>query len=264
MGEGGAGHSTVQEVPVSRLAGRVCVVNGAASDIGQAVARRFASEGGAVAGVDKARHRVGDHVVQADLTDESQVEAMYEEVVRRYGRLDVIYNNMGLMDRGDRSALDTSLETWRRVLDANLTNIFLSCKHGIRHLRTTDPAGGSVINAASFLADVGAATAQMAYAAAKAGVVQLSRDLGVHLARSDVRVNAVLFGPIDTPDQRAVFDRNPGALDKRLVHWPMGRFGSLEEAAAAIAFLASDDSGFITAAALPLDGGITEAFTVPE
>ena len=104
----------------------------------------------------------------------------------------------------------------------------------------------------------------MAYAAAKAGVVQLSKDLGVHLTRSGVRVNAVLFGPIDTPYQRAVFDRNPGALDKRLVHWPMGRFGTLAEAAGTIAFLASDDSGFITAAALPLDGGITEAFTVPE
>jgi len=249
---------------VSRLADKVCVVNGAASEIGQAVAGRFASEGGVVVGVDKAGHSVGEHVVQADLADEPQVEAMYQEVVRRYGRLDIIYNNMGLMDRADRSALDTSLETWRRVHDANLTSIFLSCKHGIRQLRATSPAGGSVINAASFLAQTGAATAQMAYAAAKAGVIQLSRDLGVHLARSGVRVNAVLFGPIDTADQRTVFDRNPGALDKRLVHWPMGRFGTLVEAAAAVAFLASEDSGFITAATLPLDGGITEAFTVPE
>lgn len=251
-------------MPCSRLVGKVCVVNGAASEIGQAVAERFASEGAVVVGVDQAEHAVGEFVVQADLADEPQVEAMYEQVVRSYGRLDVIYNNMGLMDPGDRSALDTSLRTWRRVQDANLTGIFLSCKHGIRHLLNTDPAGGSVINAASFLADIGAATAQMAYAAAKAGVVQLTRDLGVHLARSGVRVNAVLFGPIDTADQRAVFERNPGALDKRLVHWPMGRFGTLAEAAGAIAFLASDDSGFITAAALPLDGGITQAFTVPE
>ena len=249
---------------MDRLAGRVCVVNGAASEIGRAVATRFADEGGVVVGVDKAAHRVGEHVVQADLADEPQVEAMYEQVVRRYGRLDVIYNNMGLMDRADHSVLDMSLETWRRVQDANLTSVFLSCKHGIGYLRGTDPSGGSVINAASFLAGVGAATAQMAYAAAKAGVVQLSRDLGVHLARSGVRVNAVLFGPVDTAVQRAVFEQNPGALDKRLVHWPMGRFGTLAEAAGAIAFLASDDSGFITAAALPLDGGITEAFTVPE
>jgi NAD(P)-dependent dehydrogenase (short-subunit alcohol dehydrogenase family) len=246
------------------LAGKVCVVNGVASTIGQAVATRFASEGAVVVGVDTVAHSFGDHAIQADLTDESQVEAAYAQIAGRHGHLDVIYNNMGLMDRADQSALDTSLETWRRVHDANLTSVFLSCKHGIPYLRDTEPAGGSVINAASFLAAVGSATAPMAYAAAKAGVVQLTRDLGVHLARSGVRVNAVLFGPIETPDQRAVFDRNPGALEKRLVHWPMGRFGTLAEAAGAITFLASDDSGFITAAALPLDGGITEAFTVPE
>ena len=251
-------------MPSSRLADKVCVVNGAGSEIGRAVAERFASEGAVVVGVDQAGHGVGEYAVQADLVDEAQVEAMYEQVVHRFGRLDVIYNNMGLMDPGDRSALEISLPTWRRVHDANLTSIFLSCKHGIPHLLDTDPAGGSVINAASFLADIGAATAQMAYAAAKAGVVQLTRDLGVHLARSGVRVNAVLFGPIDTPGQRAIFVRNPGALEKRLVHWPMGRFGTLAEAAGTIAFLASEDSGFITAAALPLDGGITQAFTVPE
>ncbi|WP_035803571.1 SDR family oxidoreductase [Kitasatospora mediocidica] len=249
---------------MATLAGKVCVINGAASAIGQAVAGRFAREGAVVIGVDKVEHSVGEHVVRADLTDESEVQRMYEEVVRRYRRLDVIYNNMGLMDRGDHSALDTSLDTWRLVHDANLTSIFLACKHGIPHLRNTEPAGGSVINAASFLAAVGSATAPMAYASAKAAVVQLTRDLGVHLARSGVRVNAVLFGPIETPAQRAVFDRDPGALDKRLVHWPTGRFGTLEEAAGAIAFLAGDDAGFITGAALPLDGGITEAFTVPE
>jgi NAD(P)-dependent dehydrogenase (short-subunit alcohol dehydrogenase family) len=240
------------------------VVNGAASEIGQAVAGRFASEGAVVIGVDRVEHGVGEFPIQADLADEPQVEAMYEQVVRRHGRLDVIYNNMGLMDRGDRSALEVSLQTWRRVQDANLTSIFLSCKHGIPWLQNTDPAGGSVINAASFLADIGAATAQAAYAAAKAGVVQLTRDLAVRLARSGVRVNAVLFGPIDTAAQRAVFERNPGALERRLAHWPMGRFGTLAEAAGTIAFLASDDAGFITAAAIPLDGGITEAFTVPE
>lgn len=112
---------------------------------------------------------------------------MYRDVVAKYGRVDVIYNNMGLMDRGDGSVLDTGLDTWRRVQDANLTSIFLACKHGIPRLRDTEPAGGSVINAASFLAATGAATAQMAYSAAKAAVVQLSRDLGVHVARSGVR-----------------------------------------------------------------------------
>ncbi len=242
----------------------MCLVNGAASEIGQAVAGRLADEGGTVVGVDQAEHGVGDLALQADLTDEAQVEAMYAEVGAQYGRLDVIYNNMGLMDRADHSALDLDLDTWRRVQDANLTSIFLACKHGVRRLLDTEPAGGAVVNAASFLADIGAATAPMGYAAAKAAVVQLTRDLGVHLARSGVRVNAVLFGPIATPAQRAVFERNPGALEKRLVHWPMGRFGTLDEAAGTIAFLASDDAGFITAAALPLDGGITQAFTVPE
>ena len=249
---------------MTRFAGKVCVVNGAASVIGQAVAERFAREGGTVVGVDQAGHTVGELALQADLTAEDQVEAMYAQVTGRYGRLDVIYNNMGLMDRADHSALDLDLATWRRVQEANLTSIFLSCKHGVRRLLDTGPAGGAVVNAASFLADIGAATAQMGYAAAKAGVVQLTRDLGVQLARSGVRVNAVLFGPIETPAQRAVFERNPGALEKRLVHWPMGRFGTLDEAAATIAFLASADAGFITAAALPLDGGIGQAFTVPE
>ena len=249
---------------MARFDGKVCVVNGVASEIGQAAARRFAAEGGTVVGVDQAGHGVGDLALRADLADEAQVEAMYTRVVETCGRLDVIYNNMGLMDRADHSALDLELGTWRRVQDANLTSIFLACKHGVRRLLDTEPAGGAVVNAASFLADIGAATAPMGYAAAKAGVVQLTRDLGVHLARSGVRVNAVLFGPIETPAQRAVFERNPGALAKRLVHWPMGRFGTLDEAAGTIAFLASEDAGFITAAALPLDGGITQAFTVLE
>ena len=146
---------------MSRLLDKVCVVNGAASAIGRAVVERLISDGAVVVGVDTVEHSVG-HAVQADLADEAQVEAMYQEVVGRYGRLDVIYNNMGLMDRCDGSALDVSLETWRRVQDVNLTSIFLACKHGIPHLRATEPAGGSVINAASFLAAVGAATAPMA------------------------------------------------------------------------------------------------------
>jgi NAD(P)-dependent dehydrogenase (short-subunit alcohol dehydrogenase family) len=246
------------------LTGKVCVVNGAASLIGRAVAERFGRDGAVVVGVDKVAHAVGDHSLQADLVEESTVARIYEEVVRDHGRLDVIYNNMGLMARDDRSVLNMSLDTWRSALETNLTSVYLSCKHGIPHMLRADHPGGSVINAASFLAAVGSATAPMGYAAAKAGVVQLSRDLGVHLARSGVRVNAVLFGPIETPEQREMLERDPAVLEKRLVHWPMGRFGTLEEAAGTIAFLAGDDSGFITGAAIPLDGGITEAFTVPE
>ncbi|HEX3807584.1 MAG TPA: SDR family oxidoreductase [Gaiellaceae bacterium] len=248
---------------MKRLDGRVCVVNGAASELGRAVAGRFAAEGGIVVGVDLVEHTVGDTAIRADLVDEAQVRALYEQAVAEHWRLDVIYNNVGLMVPEDRSLLETSLDTWRRVLDANLTSVFLACKHGIPHLRETEPAGGAVVNAASFLAEIGAATAQMAYAAAKAGVVQLTRDLGVQLARSGIRVNAVLFGPFDTAAQRSVFEGRPDVLEARLVHWPMGRFGTPAEAAAAVAFLASDDAGFLTAAALPLDGGIGEAFTVP-
>ena len=249
---------------MGRFSEKVCVVNGAASEIGAAVVGRFGFEGASVVGVDVADHAGGDLQLQVDLTDEGQVQGMYAEVVERFGRLDVIYNNMGLMEIGDLSLLNTTLDTWRRIQDVNLTATFLACKHGVPHLMATEPSGGSIVNAASFLAEVGAATAQMGYAASKAAVVQLTRDLGVHLARSGVRVNAVLFGPIDTTLQRAVFDGRPEVLAKRMVHWPMGRFGTLEEAAATIAFLASDEAGFITAAAIPLDGGITRAFTVPE
>jgi NAD(P)-dependent dehydrogenase (short-subunit alcohol dehydrogenase family) len=248
----------------SRLRGKVCLINGAASTIGEAVARRFASEGAKVVGVDRKQHSVGELALQADLTDEDRVKDVYRVAHEALGRIDVIYNNMGLQDRDDHSILDTSLETWNRVLAANLTSIFLCCKHGVPYLTKNDPPGGAIINSASFLAQLGAATAQMAYSAAKAGVIQLTRDLGIHLARSGVRVNAVCFGPIATPEQQAVFERNPGVLEKRLVHWPTGRFGTLDEAAATVAFLASDDAGFITAAAIPLDGGITAAFTVPE
>lgn len=249
---------------MGRFEGRVCVVAGAASKIGQAVAARLTSEGGLVVGVDVVEHNVGAAALQADLTDEAAVAATYSTVVRSYGRLDVVYNNVGLMDRSDGAVVSTELETWRRVQEANLTTVYLSCKHAVPHLLASQPAGGSIVNAASFLGELGAATAQMGYSAAKAAVIQLTRDLGINLARSGIRVNAVLYGPIDTAGQRQIFGRHPGALDKRLVHWPMGRFGTLEEAAATVAFLASDDAGFITAHAIALDGGITQAFTVPE
>ena len=247
-----------------RFEGKVCVVNGAASEIGRAVAARFESEGAVVVGVDIVDHDVGVNPVRADLTDEEQVRQLYADVVHGQGGLDIVYNNMGAMEAGDLSLLNTEIATWHRVQEANLTSVFLACKHAVPHLRDSEPSGGSIVNAASFLADVGSATAQMGFSAAKAGVVQLTRDLGVHLARSCIRVNAVLFGPIDTAAQRAVFEFSPNALEKRLVHWPMGRFGSLDEAAATVAFLASDEAGFITATALPLDGGITQAFTVPD
>jgi NAD(P)-dependent dehydrogenase (short-subunit alcohol dehydrogenase family) len=152
---------------------------------------------------------------------------------------------------------------WEGVLAANLTTTFLCCKHAIPYLLANDPPNGSVINTASFLAVMGAASSQMAYSVAKAGVLQLSRDLGVHLGRRGVRVNALVLGPIETPQLRALFDDiGEDEIARRFVHYPMGRFGAPEELAGTVAYLASDDSGFITGAAFPVDGGITSAFTV--
>jgi NAD(P)-dependent dehydrogenase (short-subunit alcohol dehydrogenase family) len=217
-----------------------------------------------VVGVDRHEHGVGQHSRTADLADEDQVRELFAGVKTDLGRIDVLYNNAGLNDREDHSALDMSLPVWERVLTANLTTTFLCCKHVISHMLDNDPASGSVINTASFLAVMGAASSQMAYSVAKAGVLQLTRDLGVHLARRGVRVNALVLGPIETPQLQALFENiGDDEIARRFVHYPMGRFGTLDELAGTVAYLASDDAGFITGAAFPLDGGITSAFTVP-
>jgi NAD(P)-dependent dehydrogenase (short-subunit alcohol dehydrogenase family) len=247
-----------------RLADKVCVITGAAGAIGAAVAARLEREGATVAGVDQREHAVGALSLQADLTDEEQVGQVFAQIRDALGRIDVLYNNAGLSDRSDHSALDLPLATWDRVIAANLTTAFLCCKHGIPHLLANDPPGGSVINTASFLAGMGAASSQMAYSAAKAGVIQLSRDLGVHLARRGVRVNALVLGPIETPQLQALFaGLSPEETARRFVHYPMGRFGTLDELAGTVAYLASDDAGFVTGSAFPVDGGIPAAFTVP-
>lgn len=247
-----------------RLHERVCVITGAASTIAEAVANRLAHEGGIVAGVDCREHNIGTVRLVADLTDEDQVQDVFARIKTEMGRIDVLYNNVGLNDPEDFSALNMPLEVWERVLAANLTTTFLCCKHAIPYLLDNNPPRGSVINTASFLGVMGAASSQMAYSAAKAGVIQLSRDLGVHLARRSVRVNALVLGPIETPQLHALFD---GIGDeeraRRFIHYPVGRFGTLDEIAGTVAYLASDDSGFVTGSAFPLDGGITSAFTVP-
>lgn len=246
-----------------RLSGRVCVITGAAGGVGTATARRLAQEGATVVGVDLVEHAVGELSLQADVTDETQVRDLYGRVRAQLGRIDVLFNNAGVNDPHDGSALDTSLETWSRVQTANLTSVFLCCKHGIPHLLATEPPGGSVINMATFLALMGAATAQMSYSASRAGVLALSRDLGVHLAKRGVRVNALCVGPVDTPALRELFADDPDKVAERNVHMPMGRFGRAEEVAATVAYLASDDAGYVTASAFPLDGGITAAYTIP-
>ncbi len=250
------------KIVARRLADRVCVVTGAAGGIGEATAERLASEGARVVGIDVLTHAVGELSLQADLTDEAQVQGVYARVREEFGRIDVLFNNAGMVTSDDGSALNITLETWERVQAANPRTVFLCCKHGIPHLLNNDPAGGSVINTASFLAVMGAATAQMAYNAARAGVLALSRDLGVQLARRGVRVNALLLGPVETPRLRQVFV-DPEQEVRRLIHMPMGRFGRVQEVAGAVAFLASDDAGFVTASAFPLDGGITAAYTIP-
>ena len=248
----------------SRLCGRVCVVAGASGAIGEGVARRFADEGGIVVGIDRTNHGIGTLALTADLSQEEQVWERYERIRRELGRVDVIYNNAGMVDPGDRSAVETSLEVWNRVVTGNLTTAYLSCKYGLPMMLRSDPPMGSVINTASFLAGMGSATGQMAFNAAKAGVEQLSRDLGVHFARSGIRVNALWLGPIETPQLAASFNQaGSHELARRLVHMPMGRFGTIEELAATVAFLASDDAGFVTAAAIPTNGGIPSAFTIP-
>jgi NAD(P)-dependent dehydrogenase (short-subunit alcohol dehydrogenase family) len=243
----------------------VCVVAGAAGVIGRAAADRLRSEEGIVVGVDRREHTVGALALRADLTVEDEVKELFARIHQELGRIDVLVNNAGLSDPDDHSILDMSRETWDRVFVANLTTTFLSCKHAIPYMLGNDPPSGSVINTASFLAEMGAATAQMAFSASKAAVIQLSRDLGTNLARRGVRVNALCLGPIETPQLRQLFEALPSdELPKRLIHYPMGRFGTLEEYAATVAYLASDDSGFVTGSSFPVNGGITTAFTVPD
>jgi NAD(P)-dependent dehydrogenase (short-subunit alcohol dehydrogenase family) len=245
-----------------RLEGRVCVITGAAGGIGAASAEAFAAEGARVVGVDLAAGARGELSLQADVTDDGAVREMYARVRAELGRVDVLFNNAGISPTDDGSVLDTSLEAWQRVQDVNLKSVFLCCKHGIPHL--LDGGRGSVINTASFVAKVGAATSQVSYTASKGGVLALSRELGVQFAKQGVRVNALCPGPVDTPLLRELFAKDPVAAARRLVHVPMGRFARAEEIASAALFLASDDSSYVNASTFLVDGGITGAYVTPE
>jgi NAD(P)-dependent dehydrogenase (short-subunit alcohol dehydrogenase family) len=244
-----------------RLAGKVCVITGAAGGIGAATAEVFAREGASVVGVDVLAHSIGELSLCVDVTDEGAVAGMYARAREQFGRLDVLFNNAGISPADDRSALDTSLETWERVQAVNLRSVFLCCKHGIPHL--VENGGGSVINTASFVAILGAATSQISYTASKGGVLALSRELGVEFARRGVRVNALCPGPVDTPLLRELYASEPEQAARRLVHVPMGRFARAEEIANAVLFLASDESSYMTASTFLVDGGISGAYTTP-
>jgi NAD(P)-dependent dehydrogenase (short-subunit alcohol dehydrogenase family) len=246
---------------MGRLQDKVCVITGAAGGIGEATATLFAREGARVVGVDLIEHSIGELPLQADVSDEDAVRAVYMRARDELGTVDVLFNNAGISPTDDASVLDTGLEAWERVQAVNLRSVFLCCKHGIPHL--LDGGGGSVINTASFVAILGAATSQISYTASKGGVLALSRELGVEFARRGVRVNALCPGPVDTPLLRELYAKDPEQAARRLVHVPMGRFASAQEIANAALFLASEESSFITASALNVDGGITGAYTTP-
>ena len=244
-----------------RLAGKVCVITGAAGGIGGATATVFEREGARVVGVDLRPHDVGELALTADLTSEEAVTDLYARVRSELGRIDVLFNNAGISPTDDASVLDTTLDAYERVQATNLRSVFLCCKHGIPHL--LDNGGGSVINTASFVAVMGSATSQIAYTASKGGVLALSRELGVEFAKRGVRVNALCPGPVDTPLLRELYAADPVEAQRRMVHVPMGRFAQTVEIANAVLFLASDESSYVNAATFVVDGGISGAYTTP-
>jgi NAD(P)-dependent dehydrogenase (short-subunit alcohol dehydrogenase family) len=252
-----------------RLEGKVCVITGAGGGMGADAAVRFVEEGAlvVVADVDGAAAEavageVGGLPVQVDVSDEASVEAMYAAAVERFGGIDVLYNNAGISPADDASILETDLDAWERVQAVNTRGVFLCCKHGIPHL--LERGGGSVINVASFVALVGAATSQISYTASKGAVLSLSRELGVQFARQGVRVNALCPGPVETPLLLRIWGETPGAAERRLVHLPMGRMAQPREIVNAALFLASDESSYVNAATFVVDGGLTAAYVTPD
>ena len=253
---------------MERLAGRVAVITGAGSGIGLATAVRFAAEGARVVCADidadagkAVADQVGGEFVACDVADDEQVRELFDGVAERHGRVDVAFNNAGISPPDDDSILDTEPAAWERVLRVNTTSVYSCCRHVLPHMRRQGK--GSIINTASFVALMGAATSQIAYTASKGGVLAMTRELGVQFAREGIRVNALCPGPVATPLLIELFAKDPERAARRLVHVPMGRFAEPEEIAAAVAFLASDDASFMTASQFVVDGGITGAYVTP-
>jgi NAD(P)-dependent dehydrogenase (short-subunit alcohol dehydrogenase family) len=253
-----------------RLDGKVCVITGAAGGMGREAALLFCSEGGKVCVADidgdaaeRTAAEAGEaFATQVDVADNASVKAMYAEAAKTYGGIDVLYNNAGISPPNDDSILDTELDAWERVQAVNTRGVYLCCRHGIPHL--LDRGGGSVINVASFVALVGAATSQISYTASKGAVLSLSRELAVQFARQGVRVNALCPGPVETPLLLRIFGDDPAAYERRRIHLPMGRLAKPIEIVNAALFLASDESSYVNGATFVVDGGLTAAYVTPE
>jgi NAD(P)-dependent dehydrogenase (short-subunit alcohol dehydrogenase family) len=248
-----------------RLAGKVAVITGGASGIGLATAKRFAAEGAKVvigdmdsATGEAAAAEVGGSFIKVNVADEAEVNNLFDETVKLYGRVDIAFNNAGISPPDDDSIETTELPAWQKVQDVNLKSVYLCCRAALRHM--TKQGSGSIINTASFVAVMGSATSQISYTASKGGVLAMSRELGVQFARQGIRVNALCPGPVNTPLLQELFAKDPERAARRLIHIPIGRFAKPEELAAAVAFLASDDSSFITGSTFLVDGGISGAY----
>jgi NAD(P)-dependent dehydrogenase (short-subunit alcohol dehydrogenase family) len=256
-----------------RLDGRVAVITGGCSGIGLATVRRFLEEGAKVVigDLDDARGaQLADELRQesggvtyahVDVTSKEQVDVLFKTAKDTYGSVDIAFNNAGISPPDDGSILNTDLDAWRRVQEVNLTSVYLCCKAALPYM--LEQKRGSIINTASFVAVMGAATSQISYSASKGGVLSMSRELGVQFARDGVRVNALCPGPVNTPLLQELFATDEERAARRLVHVPMGRFGEPEEMANAVLFLASDESSFITASTFLVDGGISGAYVTP-
>ena len=251
-----------------RIEGKVAVVTGGCSGIGLATVRRFAAEGAKVVigDVDDANgsriaQELGGVFVHCDVTNPEQVEALFRTAKETFGSIDVAFNNAGISPPEDDSILTTDIDAWRRVQEVNLTSVYLCCKAVLPYM--LEQKKGSIINTASFVAVLGAATSQISYTASKGGVLSMSRELGVQFAREGVRVNALCPGPVNTPLLQELFASDPERAARRLVHIPVGRFAEPDEIASAVLFLASDESSFITAAQFMVDGGIAGAYVTP-
>lgn len=251
-----------------RLAGKVAVITGAASGIGLATGRRLRAEGATIvvgdidpATGEAAAEELDGLFVAVDVSDQAAVDNLFDTAAATFGSVDIAFNNAGISPPEDDLIESTELPAWERVQDVNLKSVYLSCRAALRHMV---PAGkGSIINTASFVAVMGSATSQISYTASKGGVLAMSRELGVQYARQGIRVNALCPGPVNTPLLQELFAKDPERAARRLVHIPVGRFAEPEELAAAVAFLASDDSSFITGSTFLVDGGISSAYVTP-